>query len=346
MKAGTQASAGPEQHRSARMKALVYETYGMPEVLRVEEVEIPVPKENEVLIEVHAASVNSWDWDLLRGKPFVNRVGALSKPRYPILGADVSGRVTAVGSAVSRFRPGDEVFGDLSGSGWGGFAEFACARKDALTPKPEGLSFAQAAAIPQAGVLALQGLRDKGRLKKGHKVLINGAGGGVGTLGIQYAKWTGAEVTGVDSAGKLELLRSLGTDDVIDYRQTDFTRTGKKYDVILDVVGSRPLSAIKRALETGGTYVMVGGPMPRILLTMLAGPLSARLHQKELAVLIHKPSHKDQQVWKELAEAGAVVPVIDRQYSLDEAPEALRYLGEGRVRGKVIVNLKPPVIEK
>ncbi|ANS77286.1 alcohol dehydrogenase [Paenibacillus yonginensis] len=322
------------------MKAQVYTAYGMPEVLRLEEVEIPVPKEQEVLVEVYAAAVNSWDWDLLRGQPFVTRLGGLRKPQYPILGADISGRVAAVGSGVQRFKAGDEVFGDISGSGWGGFAEFVSVKETALTLKPENFSFEQAASIPQAAVLALQGLRDKGKLKSGQKVLINGAGGGVGTFGIQYAKGVGAEVTAVDSGDKQNLLLSVGADHVLDYRQEDFTAGGKRYDLIPDVVGNRPVSAIKRALETGGTYVMVGGPMPRILRTLLAAPFSARFEQKTLTVLVHRPNHEDQQVWKELAEAGKIVPVIGRRYPLEETSEALRHLGEGRVQGKAVICIK------
>ncbi len=326
-----------------KMKALVYDEYGLPDVLRIEEVAVPAPKDHEVLIAVHSASVNSWDWDLLRGKPYIARLGGLRKPRYRILGADVAGRVVAVGANVQRYKPGDELFGDLSGCGWGGFAEYACASETALTPKPVGLSFEQAAAIPQAGVLALQGLRDSGKLRAGHRVLFNGAGGGVGTLGIQYAKLHGAEVTGVDAAEKLPMLRSIGADEVVDYAKEDFTAIGPRYDLILDVVGNRPLSAIKRALKPGGTYVMVGGPMSRILQTALTGPLVAKLAKKRMKVLLHKPNHGDQFVWKELTEARHVVPVIDRLFALDDAAEALRYFGEGRVQGKVVVRMDVPI---
>ncbi|MCZ8518208.1 NAD(P)-dependent alcohol dehydrogenase [Paenibacillus mucilaginosus] len=334
------AAGFPSERGTNKMMAMVYDTYGMPEVLRIEEVEIPAPRDHEVLIEVHAASVNSWDWDLLRGKPFITRLGGLRQPRHRILGADIAGRVIAVGLTVQRFRPGDEVFGDLSGCGWGGFAEYVCAGEEALTPKPAGLSFAQAAAIPQAAVLALQGMRMKGDLQKGQRVLINGAGGGVGTFAIQYAKLHGAEVTGVDSAGKLDMLRAIGADFVLDYTQEDFTRRGHTYDLILDVVGNRPVFAVKRALAPEGTYVMVGGPTPRILMTLLAAPLSARLERKKLAVLVHKPSHGDQLVWKELVESGQVLPVIDRQYPLSDAAQALRHMGEGHTKGKLVILIK------
>ncbi|WP_271754214.1 NAD(P)-dependent alcohol dehydrogenase [Cohnella sp. JJ-181] len=322
------------------MKAMVYEKYGLPDVLRIEETEIPKPKDDEVLLAVHAASVNSWDWDLLRGKPYINRIGGLRKPRYRILGADVAGTVVAAGAAVTRYRPGDEVFGDLSGCGWGGFAEYVCARETALTPKPAGLSFEQAAAIPQAAVLALQGMRDIGRLDKGCRVLINGAGGGVGTFAIQYAKWLGAEVTGVDRGDKLDLLRDVGADHVLDYAREDFAANGPRYDLILDVVGNRSAVEVRRALRPGGAYVMVGGSLPRILQTLLAAKPAAWLEKKNLAVLVHKPKHEDQLVWSDLAEAGHVKPVIDRLYTLNDAPRALAYFGEGRVRGKVVIAIR------
>lgn len=337
MKAETQAASRPGEQGIHTMRALVYEKYGSPDVLRIDEVKIPVPQEHEVLIAVHAASVNSWDWDLLRGKPYLARLGGLRKPRYRILGADVAGKVVAVGSAVQRFRPGDKVFGDISGCGWGGFAEYVCAKEEALTPKPEGLDFGLAAAVPQAAVLALQGLRDKGKLRKGDRILINGAGGGVGTFAIQYAKWLGAEVTGVDSEGKLNMLRSVGADHIMDYAKEDFTASGLRYDLILDVVGNRSVFAVKRALKPGGAYVMVGGSMSRILQALLAAPLIAWLERKKMKVLVHKPNHHDQLVWKELIEAGRVKPVIDRQYSLNDAAEAFKYFGEGRAKGKVVV---------
>ncbi|WP_246067507.1 NAD(P)-dependent alcohol dehydrogenase [Paenibacillus koleovorans] len=321
------------------MQALVCDSYGTPDDLRLEEVVIPVPKEHEVLIAVHAASVNSWDWDLLRGRPYLTRLGAFRKPRYRILGADVAGRVIAVGVAVERFRPGDEVFGDLSGCGWGGFAEYVCATEAALTLKPEGVSFEQAAAIPQAAVLALQGLRDKGKLAGGQQVLINGAGGGVGTFGIQYAQLLGAEVTGVDRGEKLEALLAIGADHALDYQLEDFTLSGKQYDLILDVVGVRSVMDIKRALKPGGSYVMVGGTTPRILQALLASPITSRLERKKVSLLLHKPNHNDQLVWKSYVEAGQVKPVLDRVFPLSDAAQALAYFGEGRAIGKVVVSM-------
>ncbi len=323
------------------MKALVYETYGAPDVLHIEEIEIPNPSDHEVLIEVHAASVNSWDWDLLRGKPYLTRLGGFRRPRYRILGADIAGKVVGVGTSVQKFKPGDEVFGDISGSGWGGFAEYVSVNESALTPKPVGLSYEQAAAIPQAAVLALQGLRDKGKIQKGQQVLINGAGGGVGTFGIQYAKWLGAEVTGVDRTEKLETLLSVGADHVIDYTKDHFTAQGKHYDLILDVVGKHSVTQIKRVLKTEGKYVMVGGTTTRILQTLLAAPFISRIDNKEAALLLHKPNHNDQMVWKTLVEAGYVKPVIDKIYSLQDAAQALAYFGEGKVIGKIIISMEP-----
>jgi len=321
------------------MKAVVYEAYGTPDVLTLREVRTPAPKDDEVLIKVHAASVNSWDWDLLRGEPFLNRLGALRTPKYPVLGADVAGRVEAVGKAVRRFAPGDEVFGDISGCGWGGFAEYVCAREDALTAKPPVMTFEEAAALPQAAVLALQGFRDKGRIREGQQVLINGAGGGVGTFAVQLAKWYGAEVTGVDRAEKLETLRSIGADHVLDYAEEDFTRTGRRYDLILDVVGQRSAFDVSRALHPKGAYVMIGGSTARLFQVMLLGPSFSLFGGKRLGLLIHKPNAADQQFMRELVEAGRVAPVIDRLYPLSEVPEALRYFGEGRPKGKVVIQV-------
>jgi len=329
-----------EKVNAAVMNAVVYDSYGTPEVLRVEQVDIPTPKDNEVLVEVHATSVNSWDWDLLRGKPYINRIGAFRHPRYRILGADIAGRVISVGSAAKRFKPGDEVFGDLSGCGWGGFAEYVCASEEALTPKPAGITHVQAAAIPQAAVLALQGLRSQGNLQKGEHVLINGAGGGVGTFAIQYAKLQGAEVTAVDRGEKLDMLLEIGADHVLDYTKEDFTASGPSYNLILDVVGNRSAFALKRALVKGGTYVMIGGLMPHILLTLVGSPFVSWLEKKKLTLLIHKPNHGDQMIWKELVESGQVTPFIYREYALNETSQAIRDLGEGRVKGKAVVCLK------
>jgi NADPH:quinone reductase-like Zn-dependent oxidoreductase len=319
------------------MKAIVYSEYGNADVLKLKEVEKPAPKDNEVLIKVYAGSVNSWDWDLVRGKPFLTRIGGFSKPAYPILGADIAGTVEAVGRNVKQFVPGDEVFGDLSGCGWGGFAEYVCAREHALTLKPASMSFEEAAAIPQAAVLALQGLRDKGKIQEGQKVLINGAGGGVGTFAIQLAKMYGAaEVTVVDSGGKLAMLQSIGADRLIDYTQEDFAQGEQRYDLILDVVGNRSIFDFKRVLNPAGSYVMIGGSLTRLLQAVLLGPLISIVERKQMGILIHKPNQRDQHVMKELYEARKVTPVIDRCYPLSEVAEAVRHLGEGRIKGKVV----------
>jgi NADPH:quinone reductase-like Zn-dependent oxidoreductase len=320
------------------MKAIVYTKYGPPEVLQLKEVAKPTPKDNEVLVEVHAASVNDWDWGLLRGKPFVNRLlFGLRKPKVKILGCDIAGRVEAVGRNVKQFQPGDEVFGDISGCGMGGFAEYVCARENVLAPKSASMTYEQAAAVPQAAVLALQGLR-KGQIQPGQKVLINGAGGGVGTFGMQIAKSFGAEVTGVDSTGKLDMVRSIGADQVIDYTKEDFTKSGRRYDLILDVVVYRSIFDYKRALSPKGIFVMIGGSIPRVFLIALTAPLITR--SKKLVILAHKPNSKDLIFMNNLFEAGKVVPVIDRRYPLSEVAEALRYFGKGHVQGKVVITVR------
>ncbi len=323
------------------MKAIVYEKYGPPDVLEFREVEKPIPKDNEVLVEVHAASVNDWDWGLLRGKPLMNRlaVSGLLKPKIKILGGDIAGRVEAVGRNVSRFKPGDEVFGDLSGCGFGGFAEYVCARENALVLKPASMTFEEAAAVPQGAVLALQGLRNKGQIQPGQKVLINGAGGGAGTFAVQIAKLFGAEVTGVDSTKKLDIMRSIGADHVIDYTQEDFTMTGQRYDWILDFAGYHSIVDYNRALNHKGIYVMVGGSGATFLQTLFLGLLISMISHKKIGLLMHKPN-KDLDFMKELFEAGKVKPVIDKYYPLIEVPEALRYFGKGHNRGKVVITVE------
>ena len=323
------------------MKAIVYHKYGSPDVLKLEEIQKPTPKDNEVLVKVHAASVNSWDWDLLRGKPFIVRLvgGGLLKPKKKILGCDVAGRVEAVGLNVKQFQPGDEVFGDISGCSWGGFAEYVCARENALAMKPASMTFEQAASIPQAAVMALQSLRDKGQTQPGQKVLINGAGGGVGTFAIQMAKSFGAEVTGVDSTRKLDMMRSIGADQVIDYTQEDFTHNGQCYDLILDVVGSRSIFDYKRALSPKGIYVMVGGSSALANQLLFLGPWISMIGSKKMSLLLHK-ANKGLAFLIELFETGKVVPVIDKRYPLSEVPEALRYFGEGHAQGKVVITVE------
>ncbi len=321
------------------MKAIVYSEYGPPDVLQLEEIEKPVPKSNEVLVRVHAVSINDWDWGLLIGKPFMNRLFfGLLKPKIRILGSDIAGQVEAVGINAKQFHPGDEVFGDLSGHGFGGFAEYVCARENALVSKPANMTFEQAAATPQAAILALQGLRDRMEIKQGQRVLINGAGGGAGTFAIQIAKSFGAEVTGVDSTLKLNVMRSIGADHVIDYTQEDFTKIGRSYDFILDFAAQHAISDYWRVLNSNGIYVMVGGSTPLILQIMFLGPMISMITSKKMGILMYKPK-KDLFLIKELFESGVAKPVIDKCYPLSEVAEAFRYFGEGRHRGKVVITL-------
>ena len=323
------------------MKAIVYTKYGPPDVLQFKEVEKPAPKEAEVLVKVHAVSVNAYDWHLLSADIFLIRLmgGGLLKPKNTILGADIAGRVEAVGRNVKQFQPGDEVFGDIAGCGNGGFAEYVSVPENTLVVKPANLSFEEAAAVPMAAVTALQGLRDQGKIQPGQKVLINGASGGVGTFAVQIAKSFGAEVTAVCSTRNVELARSLGADHVIDYTKEDFTQNGQQYDLILAVNGYHPISAYKRALTPTGIYVMAGGYPAQIFQAMLLGPWMSKTGGKKMGGVSAKPSQKDLVFMKELIEAGKVVPVIDKRYPLSETPEALRYLGEGHARGKVVITV-------
>jgi len=324
------------------MKAIVYEKYGPPDVLQLKEVEKPTPKDDEVLVKVHAASANAKDWRLLRADPFLVRLmgGGLLKPKNKILGSDIAGRVEAVGRNVKQFQPGDEVFGDTADCGLGGFAEYVCARENALALKPASMTFEEAAAVPLAAVSALQGLRDKGQIQPGQKVLINGASGGVGTFAVQIAKSFGAEVTGVCSTRNLDMVRSIGADQVIDYTQEDFTKSGQRYDLILAVNGYHPISDYKRALSPKGIYVMVGGSMAQMFQAMLLGPWISMTGSKKMGILSAKANKKDLAFIKELLEAGKVVPVIDRRYTLSEVADALRYLEEGHAQGKVVITLE------
>jgi NADPH:quinone reductase-like Zn-dependent oxidoreductase len=329
-----------QEKEDTQMKAIVYTHYGSPDVLEMKEVEKPTPRDDEVLMHVSAAAVNAADWHLLRGDPFLLRLffGFL-KPKHQILGADVAGRVEAVGRNVKQFQPGDEVFGDISGYGRGGFAEYVCAPEDALVVKPARLTFEEAAAVPFAGVTALQGLRDKGQIKSGQKVLIQGAGGGVGTFAVQIAKAFGAQVTAVCSARNVEMVRALGADHVIDYTQEDFTQSGQQYDVILAANGDHPIWAYKRALRPRGISVVIGGSDAQIYQGMFWGPLISMTGRKKMRNLLMRPNRNDLLFLKELLEAGKVVPVIDRPYPLRETAEAIRYLEEGHARGKVVITV-------
>jgi NADPH:quinone reductase-like Zn-dependent oxidoreductase len=321
------------------VKAVVYTEYGPPDVLQMKEVAKPIPKDDEVLIKIQAVSLNRSDWEGLIGKPLYARIGGFLKPRRHILGSDVAGRVETAGKNIRRFQAGDEVFGDIMGS-MGGFAEYVCAPENALALKPAGMTFEEVAAIPQAAVIALQGIRDKGQVQSGQKVLINGAGGGAGTFAVQLAKLYGAEVTGVDNTGKLDFMRSLGADLVIDHTQQDFTKNGKQYDLILDVIAHRSAFAYRRALRPNGSYYCVGGSVATMLQILLLGPLIRRTTGKKIRVLAVQPNLKDMLYITELYEAGKVVPIIDRRYPLSEVPEALRYLGEGQAKGKVVISLE------
>ena len=321
------------------MKAIYYDQYGSPDVLQVREIEKPVPKDDEVLVRVHATSINSWDWDMIRGEPVFVRMWGLFKPKHKIPGSDIAGRIESVGRNVKKFKPGDDVYGDIVEHGWGGFAEYVCAKEHQLVFKPAAMSFEQASAIPQAGLLALQSIRDFGKLQNGQSILLNGAGGGVGTIGLQVAKMLGGEVTVVDSADKLDMLRSLGADHVIDYRKENFTNNGKTYDVIVDVVANRPVSNYKRALARGGIFVMIGGSTSTILKMMIMAPVISkgkRPGDKRLTLMGYKPNQglDDMSTY---FEQGKVIPVIDRVFSLAETADAFKYFASGLFKGKVVI---------
>ncbi len=321
------------------MKAIVYDKYGSPDELRLEEVDKPVPQDNQVLIKVHAVSLNRSDWEGLIGKPLYVRIGGLTKPNHRILGSDIAGTVEAVGKDIQRFKPGDQVFGLILSYG-GGFAEYACKSENALALKPSGMTFEQAAALPQAAFIALQGIRAKGQVQPGQKVLINGAGGGTGTFAIQLAKLAGAEVTGVDNAEKLELMRWLGAEHVIDYTKEDFTKNGIQYDLILDVIASRSIFALKRALKPNGNYFMAGGSVVPMFQSLLLGPLIRRISSRNIKLLLVETDSKDLVYMTELIESGKVKQVIDKIYPFSETAEALRYLGEGHAKGKIVITME------
>ena len=319
------------------MKAIVYERYGPPEVLQLKEVDKPIPKDNEVLVKVHAASANPLDWHFMRATPFIMRfISGLLKPKNKILGADIAGQVEAVGKNVKQFQAGDEVYGDISRRG---FAEYVCVTEDKLVLKPVNVSFSAAAAVPVAGLTALQCLRDQGQIRQGQKVLINGASGGVGTFGVQIAKSFGAEVTGVCSTRNVEMVRSIGADQIIDYTSEDFTQNGHLYDLILDNVGNRSFSDIKRILGPNGTYLLNGYSPVLMLRLLLHSAISKTSGQSMRNSSVEKANQSDLEFLKELLEADKVKPVIDRCYPLSETDEAIRYLEKGHARGKVVITL-------
>jgi NADPH:quinone reductase-like Zn-dependent oxidoreductase len=335
------------------MRAIVQSRYGSPDdVLELREIDKPEVKDDEVLVRVHAASVHPDVWHVVRGRPYVLRImgAGLLKPKISVPGTDVAGRVESVGQNVTRFEPGDEVFGEsVAGHQWrngGAYAEYVSALEDALALKPANVTFEQAASVPTSASIALQGLRDQGRVQPGHRVLINGAGGGVGSIAVQLAKAFGANVTGVDSTGKLGMVRSLGADQVIDYTQEDFTRRGARYDLILDVPGNHSLSECRRALAPKGTYVLIGhnhfgasggrwlGSLPRFFKLIVLSPFVSQLPTVNFSMANKKDSMT---VLRELIEGGKVTPVIDRTFPLSEVPEAIRHLEDGHARGKVVI---------
>jgi NADPH:quinone reductase-like Zn-dependent oxidoreductase len=320
------------------MKAIVYTQYGPPDVLQFTEVAKPTPKDDEVLIKVRAASVNPLDWRLMRGKPLFARlmIGGLRKPKITRPGVDVAGQVEAVGRSVTKFKPGDDVFGGCRGA----FAEYVCAIEDKLALKPANLSFEEAAAVPVAALSALQGLRDKGRIQRGHKVLVDGASGGVGTFAVQIAKSFGAEVTAVCSTRNVDTARTIGADHAIDYTREDFTQSGQRYDLIMAANAYHSIFDYRRALSQDGIYVMVGGGWAQILQAMLLGPLLSLIGSKKMRFFMAKINNKDLVLLKDFLEAGKIVSIIDRRYPLSDVAEALRYLEEGHAQGKVVITVE------
>ena len=322
------------------MQAIVRESYGSPAVLRLTEVPTPTPTDDQLLIKIHAVSINGSDRENLIGRPLYARIGGLRKPTNPILGSDIAGTVAGIGKNHTEFKVGDELFGELPGY-HGGFAEYVCTGGETLVLKPANLTFAQAAAIPQAGVIAWRGIRVKGQVQAGQTVLINGAGGSAGSFAIQLAKLAGAEVTGVDGPDKLDFMHSLGADHVIDYTKAEFTTSGKAYDLILDMIAHRAVFALPRALRPNGTYYVTGGAVGVIFQTLLLGGLIKRTRGKNIRMLVVPQNRADLLAITELCERGEIVPVIDRAYPLREVPEAMRYVADGHAKGKVVITIAP-----
>jgi NADPH:quinone reductase-like Zn-dependent oxidoreductase len=324
------------------MKAIVCTKYGSPDELQLKEVPNPAPNDDQVLVKIHAASLNAADLETLRGV-FLVRMASPRRPMHQILGSDIAGRVEAVGKNVQQFQAGAEVWGDLSyPHGLGAFAEYVCAAESALAPKPPSMTFEEAATYPQAAIVALQSLRDKGQIRPDQKVLINGAGGGMGTFAVQLAKYFGAEVTAVDSTKKLDMLRSIGADHVIDYTQEDYTSSGDCYDLILDLAAYRSVSDYRRALAPAGIFMMVGGSVATLLQVVTRGTWISRRSSQKIGLNAWTPNKREDLAFlAELFEAGKVVPVIDRRYPLHEVPEALRYLEEEPHLGKIVITAAP-----
>lgn len=321
------------------MKAIVYTEYGTPDVLRLTELERPTPKDDEVLVKVYATALNFSDWGLLQGAFRFFGFG-LFRPKHQILGADISGRVEAVGKDVKDFRPGDEVYGDLSWSGRGGLAEYVCAPESMLAHKPANISFELAAAVPMAAGVALQALRTKGQVQSGQKVAVSGASGGVGTFAVQIAKAYGAHVTAITSAKNLEMARVIGANEVIDYTREDFTANGHRYDLILAANGYHAFSNYRRVLTSTGKYVMTGGSGIQMAEAMLFGPWVSLTSQQKMGNLLYRPNKDDLVCIKELIEAGKVIPVISKIFPLEEAAEAFRFYGAGHVQGKIVITVQ------
>ncbi len=319
------------------MRAIYYERYGTPEVLTLKDVGMPVPSDHEIIIEVRAASINSWDWDMVRGEPFFVRMWGLFKPRFKIPGADIAGVVSKVGRKVTRWKVGDEVFGDLCENGWGGYAMYACAKEDAVVAKPKELSFEEAAALPQAGLLALQSFKMGGDIGSGQTVLVNGAGG-VGTFAVQLARMYGATVAGIDRSEKLEQVKALGATHVFDYHDYDFPSAAPRYDLIIDMVANRTISAYKRCLNPGGKFLMVGGTSSSILQIMAFGPLASARGNKTVAIMPYQANRHLDELAK-LVVDGKIKPVIGKVYPLEQTREAFRHFGTGRFVGKLVIRI-------
>jgi NADPH:quinone reductase-like Zn-dependent oxidoreductase len=321
------------------MKAIVSTRYGSPDLLQLNEVTKPIPRHDEILVKIHAASMNASDFEILRGAWSMRMIGPI-RPRYKIPGSDIAGVVETVGEGITKFKPGDKVFGDLFMAGFGAFAEYKCVPEIAINPIPPSMSFEDASTYPQAAIIALQSIRDKGKIKSGQKVLINGAGGGMGTFAVQIAKYYGAEVTGVDLGSKLEMIHKIGADHVIDYTKKDFTKNGLQYDVIIDVAAHHPLFAYKRSLSPNGIFIIIGGARGTIFKTVLLGPLITLNSNKKIGLNPWQANKaEDLEFFGLLHKTGKVRPVIDKRYPLSKIPEAYRYLEERRVKGKLVITV-------